>query len=297
MHPELTGRENIYMNGTVLGMKKGEIDTKFDKIVDFSGISKFIDTPVKRYSSGMRVRLGFAIAAHLDPEILVVDEVLAVGDAEFQSRCIGRMSEVASSGRTVLFVSHNMGVVESLCTRVLVLEKGYVGYDGNVLEAVDKYMRSTEKVQTERQALSLKYVSNRDGFLRNVWVEAGGKRRVSTVKTGASATFAVAFSIAKPMSRVSVHIALYAADGSLLAHLDSYPYGNLDLDAGDHTIRCTVSPLMLNRGHYRINVALMNANLRVDHASHVSSFSVEGIEDSCIPVVPPRGSVVFHQSW
>ena len=125
-HPELTGRENVYLNGAILGMSKAEIRRKFDDIVSFAGVEKFIDTPVKRYSSGMQVRLAFAVAAHLDPEILIIDEVLAVGDAEFQKRCLGKMNEVARSGRTVLFVSHNMAAVEALCTRAILLRTGRV---------------------------------------------------------------------------------------------------------------------------------------------------------------------------
>jgi lipopolysaccharide transport system ATP-binding protein len=120
-HPELTGRENIYLNGAILGMRRAEINRKFDEIVDFSGVEKFIDTPVKRYSSGMYVRLAFAVAAHLEPEILMVDEVLAVGDAGFQRKCLGKMGEVAREGRTVLFVSHNTAAVEQLCSRVIAL--------------------------------------------------------------------------------------------------------------------------------------------------------------------------------
>jgi lipopolysaccharide transport system ATP-binding protein len=129
-HQELTGRENVYLNGAILGMSKKEIDRKFDEIVAFSGVERFIDTPVKRYSSGMGVRLGFAVAAHLDPEILIVDEVLAVGDAEFQAKCLGKLNEVAESGRTVLFVSHNMRAVEQLTTRAMMLEGGAPVIDG-----------------------------------------------------------------------------------------------------------------------------------------------------------------------
>ena len=123
-HPDLTGHENIYLNGTILGMKKREIDSKFDEIVDFSGVEKFINTPVKRYSSGMRVRLAFSVAAHLEPEILIIDEVLAVGDAEFQKRCLGKMEDVALQGRTVLFVSHNMEAVLTLCHSAVILDEG-----------------------------------------------------------------------------------------------------------------------------------------------------------------------------
>ena len=144
-HPELTGRENVYLNGTVLGMKKSEIDRKFDAIVDFSGVEKFLDTPVKRYSSGMTVRLAFAVAAHLEPEILIIDEVLAVGDAEFQAKCLGKMSSVAKEGRTVLFVSHNMGAVAELCSRVIWLEEGQLKQDGFPFDVVMKYLSSSEE--------------------------------------------------------------------------------------------------------------------------------------------------------
>src|SRR6266404_500057 len=134
--PELTGRENIYLNGSILGMKRAEIIKKFDEIVDFAEIEKFIDTPVKHYSSGMYVRLAFGVAAHLDPEILLVDEVLAVGDAAFQKKCLGKMGDVAKEGRTVLFVSHNMGAIENLCDRGILLADGQVSYEGSVEECV-----------------------------------------------------------------------------------------------------------------------------------------------------------------
>lgn len=140
-HPELTGRENIYLNGAILGMRKHEIDRKLDEIIDFSGVEKFIDTPVKRYSSGMYVRLAFAVAAHLDPEILVVDEVLAVGDADFQKKCLGKMDDVSKKeGRTVLFVSHNMAAVRQLCTRGILLEKGTIKFSGDIEDVIDYYM-------------------------------------------------------------------------------------------------------------------------------------------------------------
>jgi lipopolysaccharide transport system ATP-binding protein len=141
-HPELTGRENIYLNGTILGMTKAEVDAKFDEIVDFSGVKKFIDTPVKFYSSGMGVRLAFSVAAHLEPEILLVDEVLAVGDAEFQNKCLGKMEDVAQYGRTVLFVSHNMSAISRLCKRGIWLDDGKVAEDGPVDQVIQAYMYS-----------------------------------------------------------------------------------------------------------------------------------------------------------
>jgi lipopolysaccharide transport system ATP-binding protein len=143
-HPEMTGRENIFMNGSIMGMTKAEIKSKFDEIVDFAGVETYIDTPVKRYSSGMTVRLGFAIAAHLEPEILVVDEVLAVGDAEFQKKAIGKMQDVSRShGRTVLFVSHNMAAIRQLCTLCMVLDCGFIKYNGNALDSVNYYQEFT----------------------------------------------------------------------------------------------------------------------------------------------------------
>lgn len=143
-HPELSGRENIYMNGTILGMTRREIDSKLDEIIDFSGVEKFIDTPVKFYSSGMKVRLGFSVAAHLDPEILIIDEVLAVGDYEFQKKCLGKMEDVSKNeGRTVVFVSHDMNSVKRLCKEVIVLKGGEVSYSGRAVESIDRYLSNS----------------------------------------------------------------------------------------------------------------------------------------------------------
>lgn len=151
-HPELTGRENIYMNGTILGMTKKEIDRKLDEIVDFSGVEKYIDTPVKFYSSGMKVRLGFSVAAHLEPELLLIDEVLAVGDAQFQKKCLGKMDDISQTkGRTLLFVSHNMAAIQSICHRVLVLKNGKIVWNGDIVGGIDAYsshLRVKEEITT-----------------------------------------------------------------------------------------------------------------------------------------------------
>lgn len=148
-HPELTGRENIYLNGAILGMRRREIDEKFDEIVEFSGVEKFLDMPVKRYSSGMQVRLAFSIAAHLEPDILIIDEVLAVGDAEFQKKCLGKMDQVTKeAGRTILFVSHDMGAVQKLCKRTLLIEDGHIVFDGDTNIAINKYLQESNNLQT-----------------------------------------------------------------------------------------------------------------------------------------------------
>lgn len=160
-HPELTGRENIYLNGAILGMSRKEIDSKFDEIVNFAEIEKFIDTPVKRYSSGMYVRLAFAVAAHLEPEILLVDEVLAVGDADFQKKCLGKMGEVAKEGRTVLFVSHNMAAIRNLCNRAILIQRGQIGCDGDVADTIASYhhfIHQDEPIQSRRRLIEFSNV-------------------------------------------------------------------------------------------------------------------------------------------
>ena len=171
-HPELTGRENVYLNGAILGMRKAEVSRKFDEIVAFSGVERFIDTPVKRYSSGMYVRLAFAVAAHLDPEILIVDEVLAVGDAEFQKKCLGKMSDVASEGRTVLFVSHNMGSISELCEKTIFLANGTVEEIGPTSAMIESYLKSgisyNKKVNSSDE-INRNYVGPYE--IRSVWLE------------------------------------------------------------------------------------------------------------------------------
>jgi lipopolysaccharide transport system ATP-binding protein len=160
-HPEMTGRENIYMNGAIMGMTKDEITRKFDESIDFAGVEKYVDTPVKRYSSGMMVRLGFAIAAHLEPEILVVDEVLAVGDAEFQKKAIGKMQDVSrGEGRTVLFVSHNMAAVKSLCTRGIIIKNGLIDYIGDINSTVERYLTDSDSSKNTHIIDNIKWVKS-----------------------------------------------------------------------------------------------------------------------------------------
>ena len=194
-HPELTGRENIYLNGSILGMARAEIRAKFDEIVSFSGVEKFLDTPVKRYSSGMYVRLAFAVAAHLNPEIMVVDEVLSVGDAEFQKKCIGKMQDISSdSGRTILFVSHNMGAIQSLCNKGIVLDHGKVIYYGEIAEAVKRYIESRKVISNvplaERPRKA--WEDGRIRFTRCVLKDGSGEE-VFSVPLGSKAVFEVEF--------------------------------------------------------------------------------------------------------
>ena len=183
-HQELTGRENIYLNATILGMKKTEVDSKFDEIVDFSGVEKFIDTPVKRYSSGMKVRLAFSVAAFMEPEILLVDEVLAVGDATFQTKCLGKMSEVSKQGRTIIFVSHNMAAIEHLCDRVILLESGKVKLDTDPNSAIAEYF---ESISIFAKVKNLAEVPRKPGYtpvIQKVEFFNQKGNSISTVQTG-----------------------------------------------------------------------------------------------------------------
>src|SRR5512141_1443943 len=188
-HPELTGRENIYLNGAILGMKKVEIKSKLDEIVAFAEIDKFLDTPVKHYSSGMYVRLAFSVAAHLEPEILLVDEVLAVGDMAFQRKCLGKMDDVAQAGRTVVFVSHNMGLLQTLCQRGIYLQQGVVDTDGAITDAVDAYLQTLEQARTVD--LSRRTDRKGQGNVQLVGAEVfNGSRELSSIlKTGRPVRF------------------------------------------------------------------------------------------------------------
>lgn len=260
-HPELTGRENIYLNGAILGMKRGEINAKFDEIVAFSEIEKFLDTPVKYYSSGMYTRLAFAVAAHLEPEILIIDEVLAVGDAEFQKKCLGKMSDVAHQGRTVLFVSHNMRAVEQLCNTIVWLERGKVKQIGkNVHEIVTRYLVGEK--ETERpslwenpgdQLVSDLFTPTRffiadargrvvDSPQRNdteLWLQAEGT--IATLDPGLAIGYAI-------INEDGQHIYWsYACDAAEA----SWP----KLDTGKCVLRTRIPPRLLNEGTYRVELA------------------------------------------
>ena len=185
-HPELTGRENVYLNGAILGMKKTEIASKFDQIVEFSELEKFLDTPVKRYSSGMYMRLAFAVASHLEPEILIVDEVLAVGDASFQKKCLGKMNDVATKGRTVLFVSHNMVAVQGLCTRAVWLHNGGIQDEGRPRDVISNYLKTSLSMQAEQQWDDVNTAPGNEQIRirrASAWPDGDAKRQAITVST------------------------------------------------------------------------------------------------------------------
>ncbi|MEZ5173292.1 MAG: ABC transporter ATP-binding protein [Bacteroidia bacterium] len=212
-HPDLTGRENIYLNGTILGMRISEIKAKFDDIVQFAGVQRYIDTPVKRYSSGMYVRLAFAVAAHLDPDVLIIDEVLAVGDAEFQAKCLGKMKEVSDQGRTVLFVSHNMGAVADLCTRAILLNQGKIVMDDTAENVVRAYVKQNMKVSLgDASALSDPSVRRGNGAARfeSISIENEAGESVHEFVSGETIRIKMRVKINEPLDELMASISLRA---------------------------------------------------------------------------------------
>jgi lipopolysaccharide transport system ATP-binding protein len=262
-HPELTGRENIYLNGAILGMKRSEIERKFDAIVAFSEVEQFIDTPVKRYSSGMYLRLAFAVAAHLEPEILVVDEVLAVGDAEFQRKCLGKMSDVAQAGRTVLFVSHNMSAILRLTQETLVIDKGRLVMRAPTPQAVDFYLSRGDSRQGERTWDAEEVPSEAYPFRPlGLRVINAQEKVVDTVRSTEPATVEVEYELKTDISGLRVGIYLFSTRGEMIFTSfdtdDLLQYDQLrSRKAGHYTSRCVIPPDFLNEGRYVLG---MNAS-------------------------------------
>jgi len=259
-HPDLTGRENVFMNGTILGMTKKEIERKFDEIIEFSGVQQYIDTPVKFYSSGMKVRLGFAVAAHLEPEILIVDEVLSVGDIGFQRKCIGKMNEVAGSGRTVLFVSHNMAAVENLCTSGILLDHGKTFFLGPVRETVRQYI-SLFRPQTSEGFLTeqVKRAGTGTAQLVSFWLEDRDRQRVDQIKSGQSIYMNFKINAKKELQSVDIGISVHRdGDDQLLFILYSSYTGKLfQMKEGINDIYCNFPSLSLGEGKYLVKLQLM----------------------------------------
>jgi lipopolysaccharide transport system ATP-binding protein len=272
-HPELTGRENIYLNGAVLGMRKQEIDRKLDEIVDFSGCAAYLDTPVKRYSSGMQVRLAFAVAAHLEPEILIVDEVLAVGDAEFQKKCLGRMGQVSREGRTVLFVSHNMVAVQSLCTRALHLEDGALKMDGAVGPIVASYLKRGGSVESERSWPDAATAPGSDEVrITRISIRAAepGEARLITMET----PVAVDLEYARVRTGGRVHLTFHLINEDETVVLTTSA-GDCPSEPGTYRARCVLPGNLLNSGGHRLRLLFVEDGSRVTRVEEsIASFSV-----------------------
>jgi lipopolysaccharide transport system ATP-binding protein len=304
-HPELSGRENVYLNGTILGMSKREVDRKFDEIVAFAGIERFLDTPVKRYSSGMTVRLGFAVAAHLEPDILIVDEVLAVGDADFQRKCLGKMQDVARGGdRTVLLVSHNMESIVSLADRCLYLNAGQVAGLGPTDEVIDRYLEQFAECRSDAPGVFTPIPEpGRGSIVRSLEVISDGQRR-DAIRMGSDLSFRITLDFGDdPPDHPSFElgIGLETLNGLRITSLGSRFAGTtLGLTAGEVVVTCDAGRLPLNQGQYaiRLNVALREGRLLESHERlailHVVPADVHG--SGAIPNVQ-QGLVYWNSSW
>lgn len=250
-HAELTGRENIFLNGAILGMSRAEIRRKFDEIVAFADVERFLDTPVKRYSSGMYVRLAFAVAAHLEPEILIIDEVLAVGDAEFQRKCLGKMHDVAGSGRTVLFVSHNMGAVESLCTRCILLADGKAVASGQTSEVVQDYLIHLHAANHARAATV-------DRRIDNILSITDVRLSANLIRSGDSCEIEVVLLANKPGLITDFHLTILSASGLRLGIYDLRDDKIVPLrhDAGEFAFKVKIDRIPLVEGHYMLGFGI-----------------------------------------
>ncbi len=250
-HPELSGRENIYLNGAILGMRKKEITRKLDEIIDFSGVERYIDTPVKRYSSGMYVRLAFAVAAHLESEILIVDEVLAVGDAEFQKKCLGKMGDISKGeGRTVLFVSHNMAAVKSLCTSGIVLENGFVMNNSSAENAVSYYLSGNSKIQNTKK-FSNDFDKN-EFTLHEISVSPKDKNFNDALDEYQAIEINTLFTLKDNYKKLHLTFVLNNENGEPLFTF-SHTNDNLKLKLGLNNIKCTLPEGFLNIGNYYLS--------------------------------------------
>lgn len=278
-HPELTGRENIYLNGAILGMTKSQISEKIDEIIDFSGCQMYVDTPVKRYSSGMTVRLAFAVAAHLEPDILVIDEVLAVGDAEFQKKAIGKMQDIAhGEGRTVLFVSHNMASVKSLCTRAIVLENGTSVFEGTAEEGVDFYLTFSNKEKNKK----LSERTDRDGgtSLRftNIEINSDTRNNLMNVLSGEKYTFKVHYTSQQLLRKVSFRLMFIDSNQSirfLCNNIFQSDFYNID-KTDDGYFEVVIPRFPLPNGNYTIQLTCRTENGVADDIEQATEFTVVG---------------------
>jgi lipopolysaccharide transport system ATP-binding protein len=303
-HEELTGRENIFLNGSILGMKKKEVETKLDSIISFAGVERFIDTPIKRYSTGMRLRLGFAVAAHLDPDVLIVDEVLAVGDAGFQKKCLNTMQELRTSGRTVLFVSHNMAAVENLCTRGIWIDGGRVRQDGPTREIIDAYM-GTFAGARETMA-DLRSVQNRrgSGEIRYTGIEflTPSGEQMLVVRSGDSLIVRFHYHASTPVTHPSFGFRMYTEMGTLVTDTSTWHHA-IDIPlvpAGDGHLDLEIDMLNLMPGRYYFSLWITGFTSPIyDNIEHCAELEVElGNIYSSGRILDGRfGFVYFPQRW
>lgn len=290
-HPELTGRENIFLNGAILGMTKNEIKSKLDEIIEFSGVSQFVDTPVKRYSSGMYVRLAFAVAAHLEPEILIVDEVLAVGDAEFQKKCLGKMKDVSGEGRTVIFVSHNMAAVHQLCNEVVYLKAGVLQFRGSVNEGLARYNDSINSSKERMEELLLKRnVGNKKAYIADAEV----------IRHQDRITINILVKAIQELSKTEIAVGINDEIGNRIITFHSrFTNQTFDLKEGINKLTCEASNINLKTGAYSMNIFVGNKYETLDFTDTPLDFDIPEYVFYPGGITPDssHGSVMTKHNW
>ncbi len=295
-HPELTGRENIYLNGTILGMRRAEIKIKFDEIIDFSGVEEFIDTPVKHYSSGMKVRLAFSVAAHLEPEILIIDEVLAVGDAEFQKKCLGKMEDVTGEGKTILFVSHNMSAVEILCNKGIVLGNSKLTFKGSQFDSISYYLNTNKKfIQT-----NLENRKDRKGNQKikivSIQYSANKIFQSNNALTGKSLYFNFQYKIQQKIKseRIIVSLLITNSNGQSLILLHNRMTGNAFSELKEEgSIICKIDKLGLLPGGYNITYSIISDGEYIDGITNALYLNVSSGDYFGTGELPNKNQGIF----
>lgn len=258
-HPELTGRENVFLNGAILGMHKKEISTKFDEIVAFSGVERYIDTPVKRYSSGMYVRLAFAVAAHLEPEVLIVDEVLAVGDIEFQRKCIGKMKDVSGQGRTILFVSHNIAAVRSLCTTAILVENGMLTCSGSVENVLDKYLTTSISAGSQMDGICVWQDSEMPGDkarLKKITLTNDKNEITGLFPNSSDVNINIEYVVEERLAGIRLSLGVKDSNGAVVFVSSSELTDSGERMPGTYVTTCVIPAKLLNKGIFSVTVGL-----------------------------------------
>ena len=275
-HPELSGRENIFMNGSILGMRHAEIQRNFDAIVDFAGVEKFLDTPLKHYSSGMQLRLAFAVAAFLENEILIIDEVLAVGDAEFQKKCIGKMEDVSKSGRTVLFVSHNMGSLRSICKRGVILKSGVLTFSGDIKSAVDFYLKNIS-LSSEAFFDLKKYAKPfNEAYAISILSKNADGKQTNMFFTGEKICLEIEFFLKSAISNFIIGIGITSDEGADVRTVWSKPQ---NLGVGKHKAVFKETNILFGAGRYSLSIGLSASEINLQHITDCFSITFEKSEN------------------
>ena len=289
-HPDLSGRDNIFLNGAILGMSKRDIKSRFDEIVDFAGVERYIDTPVKRYSSGMYVRLAFAVAAHLESDILIVDEVLAVGDAEFQKKCLGKMGDMSKGeGRTILFVSHNMSAIQKLCSKAILLENGLILADGDSNNVISQYLESNKTNQTVFKIAPPKDYLDLQGFAYKIQIEDINGNLTNEIPVGKQWQIRVYFKLNKPVKHFIIALGITNA---MEVNIRTTWSNQMQLEIGDYEAVFKETQLILATGVYYLTVGLSTFERSIQHLDNVAFLNISEVNDHLLDKTIVRTSAV-----